>query len=1186
MRDPRFSASRGRAQSTPPSCEEIEQARHVARELALGSPDAKRIEIAHERLNHRHEAIWDSFYEEFAALVRSDEERRRLWVAVLLDEVNHLIVNPEALLLSRMMDGDVLTAQMREWDEEINAFVVWDFRRKSRVVYQQHPLFFHLRLLLLVNPVAWCKMVDSLPSPDAMEAAFQYYTQLEQDRGLIEDLLSIAPPIFDATGGWLPSRSVIALLVTDKIIAHAQALHQAVSSRMRSSSRTEHVTTNDELRTLELQELPGWIRSAFRILLARPDGIPISIGLLGRLARNELLGNRGATWSAERQASRILAEALASAGLTIGGVYEEWVVAETIARKKYAREQARSLIPRRGTRKIAEDKGEGGRTLCGEGLPLALGAAFILGIDPKSQSEIEAFWTWFMELLVGQDPGLSLIQHGSSIVDVPQRFGFLLSRLPDPTTLFCQSYIKLEPQRRRTLFAHKYEHLEHDLGSMVLLRLGLFAAANWSERQRAAGDTGLAQELFWWIYEATRRLWLTSPHSGKREKKELVCLCFAFMPAIFGDALEDALSRAVPPIANDAWMITAAGSLLWKNGVASDRLAPLLRGAGADVELALRDAYQWAKITEDNSMPRSMEWQNPEFPSGFEELAGALNLRLEEERPADPPPETERTRLRNEFSRNVPWGAALLHCLDEDGCSPVLLLPLDAPGTTWLIQASLPPALRERFGLSPEVRILVIHGQVRGRDLRAALQEPTGATNVDPDLLVIAGDQPELAEKLPKLSGPWGQRVPWIPTDNHFTPLADALREHLPSFDLFEYRDPVRGSALVGRRAEIDDLTARLLRGEAVGVVGLRKVGKSSLLRAVAEIIDPIGARRGMFESLSVPLPEADPEALVVSLDVQGVAGRNLSVLLERLCTRLEERLMLAGIKCAPASRPGELSLGTTPAITTVDPMETFSDLLKLALERSSLSICFILDEYDLLFEGYGGEPGIPGAERLLAFLRAEAHATHRVSLALIGRDPVFLDQPLLEGFTNPLAGWARPMFLGPLRRDEADELLLRLGKRVSLDVGPKTRDTAWQWTGGHPLLLRQYGAALYELAHDPPSRPRPVPTDPIHEDAVELFLKRDAVYTICTEVHALLDARFPGALALAEELAEAPEPEASLIVSRHGGARSRALQLLSRFGIVAEGDAAPWIPWVYRESLAPFYLGDHSAERSAFGED
>jgi hypothetical protein len=1118
-----------------------------------------------------------------------------------------IIAHPDGLRLRFDGTERQIDARVRAWREEIDPFSVWSQRHEDHGWYEGHQPFFYLSLLLLVDPTAWCGAVDGLPTPGVMKAALSAYTQVAEDPDCIETLLRVAPPVFDAQGQWVASRSVIALLVAQKIIAHAHVLWEALSSQVRLSSGAERTVAERELRALEGEELPAWMQRAFHVLLERPDGRYIAIGLLGHLGRIELLGQRrfpGGEWSPEQQAFHRLAEALASASVQVRDVRDMWLAAMAALEEKQRQSKAQRAIVGIPDHRIAEDQGEGARMLRGEGLPLLLGAAVMLGSDPMSSAEVEAFWRWFEELLVGRDPGLSLVQHGSSIVNVPQRFGFLLSRAPDPGALFRATYTKLEPQRRRALFAYRYEDYDHDLGSVLLLRVGINAAANWGGQE--PGDPAQARELFWWLYEAARRLWLTARDDLDRKKQELIPVSFAFMTILFPESLGEALRRAVPPIANDAWVLSGAGWCLWRNGVTPERLVALMREAGADIESALRDAHQWGKLTAARSTPSLAGQENHEFPASFDALARALGISVDEEQAAEAPPQTEQARRHSEIARSIPWGDALLRRLDEDGCELRHLEPLDATQAVWSLQAALPTALRERFGLSAEVRVLIVHGQVRGRYLRDVQQEPRDTALVDPDLILVASDQPELRDRLPLLAGPWGQRVPWPPADDYFAPLSDALREYLPAFDLFDYRDPVRGSALVGRRTEVEDLAARLLRGEAVGVIGLRKVGKSSLLRAVAETIDPIGARRGMFESLTVPTPNAEPEALVVSLDIQGVAGRSLTVLVERLCTVFEDRLARAGVATATAANTGELVAQMLPSpglvraaketdkallrrpdvkLSGLGPIEKLHALLRTALEGTALPVCFILDEYDLLFEGYGSEPGIPGVEQVLALLRAEAQATRRVSLALIGRDPSFLDRPLLGGFTNPLAGWAKPMFLGPLQREGADELLVRLGKRVGLDVGAATLETAWRWTGGHPLLVRQYGSAVFELAHAPPTRPRPVPTDPIHADAVEVFLLRPMVHTICTEVHALLEARYPEALTLVDALSHATTPDAGAIVERHGGTRARALDVLIRFGIVAGESSELWVPGVFREWFAPFVPESHIPSRSASGE-
>lgn len=1205
MRDPRLSRPRGARHPPPPQLEEMEQARALGRKTALADPGPAPVDRVEELLRYARLEVWSAFFESFAAAASENDTRWSAWLRALTSEVARAATDLHALSLSPATHAAQMMAAARAWEKEPNPLSVWSRRYGGDLPFSGRALFLYLRLLLLLDPSAWCEAIDRLPWPGLMKHAI-FLHGVAGDRALLIELLRVAPPAFDAEGRWAASRSVVALLLAEQIVQHALELHKAVSHEAREpppADATDRTSPESELRALEDEELPGWMHEAFTVLLARPDGRAIALALLGHLGRVMLLGRsrwpRKGFW-AEQQALHELAAVLRAGGVGVHDVRHAWALAEASAREEHARREENNELRPAHSHRTSEDEGEGARTLRGEGLPFLLGATLLLGLDQSSTDGLAVFWGWFEELLVGRDPGLSLVQHGSSMTDVPARIGSLIARAGDPGAFVRATYTRLEPQRRRSAFAYRYEDYDHDLGSRLLIRIGLYAAANWAAREGEEGKEP-ARRLFFWLYEAARRLWLTLTDRLDSERRDLVTLTFAFMPIIFGDALGVALRRAVPPIANEDRMICDAAWFLWQNKVPPERLPELLRDAGADLEAALRDAHQWAALTETRARPGD-EWaeDNRAFPATLEHLAAALQLTLGEL--ATTPPESARAQRRAHLARRIPWGAALLDRLTQDGCALSRIEPLDAGAATWLLQASVPSPLRARFGLSAEIRVLVVYGQVRGRELRTALQDPRDASKVDSDLLVVASDQPDLARRLPMLAGPFGQRVPWPPAEGRWAPLADTLRDYLPGFDLFDYRDPVRGAALIGRQAEVDDLAARLLRGEAVGVIGLRKVGKSSLLRAVADKLDPIGARRGMFESLSVPLPEAEPEALVVSLDVQGVAGRGLSVLLDRLCVVLADRLSLAasadnretrdGAASTGALLPGQIRVANETEgeplgralldTAALDPMDRFRNLLELSLHRTALPVCFILDEYDLLFEGYGGEPGMVGIERLLSLLRAEAQATRRVSLALIGRDPSFLDKPLLGGFTSPLAGWAKHLYLGPLRREGMEELLTRLGRRVGLDVGPATLADAWLWTGGHPLLARQYGAALFDLAHAPPSRPRPVPTDPIHKDAGEVFLARAAVQTICTEVLALLEARFPEALALLAAIARSPASTTGALGTHPRAERARGSQVLARFGLLREDPEGWWIPGAFRDAFAASSRGPEAMSRSA----
>jgi hypothetical protein len=212
-----------------------------------------------------------------------------------------------------------------------------------------------------------------------------------------------------------------------------------------------------------------------------------------------------------------------------------------------------------------------------------------------------------------------LINHGTSLTDVPQRFGFLLSRLAAPGALVRAAYAKLEPQRRRALFAHRYEELYPDLESVFLLRIGLSAAANWLDRAREGEQADAARSLFFWIYERARGLWLTGVLDTGDSKQQLVIACFAYMPFLFGDSLGEALEQAIPPLASDARMLADACANLRRNGIDAAKLRELVAAAGADLDAALRDAHQWSTLSK----------REEEFPEPLQKLAGELGIRAD-----------------------------------------------------------------------------------------------------------------------------------------------------------------------------------------------------------------------------------------------------------------------------------------------------------------------------------------------------------------------------------------------------------------------------------------------------------------------------------------------------------------------------------------------------------------------------
>lgn len=151
------------------------------------------------------------------------------------------------------------------------------------------------------------------------------------------------------------------------------------------------------------------------------------------------------------------------------------------------------------------------------------------------------------------------------------------------------------------------------------MRIGLYAVTNWRDRAEQTAEAEAARDLFLAIYASVRRLWLTALHGFDETKKNLVPLCFAFMPALFGTELNAALAKTIPPIANHPRMLADACWFLWKNGVEPTRLTRLVRDAGGDLEESLRDLKQWSYLV--TSKQREIE-----FTPDLQQLAEALGI--------------------------------------------------------------------------------------------------------------------------------------------------------------------------------------------------------------------------------------------------------------------------------------------------------------------------------------------------------------------------------------------------------------------------------------------------------------------------------------------------------------------------------------------------------------------------------
>jgi hypothetical protein len=373
------------------------------------------------------------------------------------------------------------------------------------------------------------------------------------------------------------------------------------------------------------------------------------------------------------------------------------------------------------------------------------------------------------------------------------------------------------------------------------------------------------------------------------------------------------------------------------------------------------------------------------------------------------------------------------------------------------------------------------------------------------------------------------------------------LSKHLERFlgkgtDPYNVRNPVFDVLnFFGREALADEIVYLLSSGQPVGLFGLRKMGKTSLL----------GYLRGR-----IPYP-------VALLDLQ--TGTALP--------HLYDRLLLAWNDDARTRHGVDLGLGDA-RVGAADPSGDFvalatDTLTKLALKGLDARLAILLDEIELLVPPEGGP--VEAIERTLSFtraLRGLIQEGQRLSILVAGVDPSInrISRWRATGEQNPLFSFLQEICVPPLRGADVIQMARNIGRQVELWYGDAAAARIAAASGGHPYLARQ----LLSLAYARRER-QPGEVTPAELSAAEDLFLYDARYAATINDTGLWGeltggplwspemARANEAILRALALAGGPVAAAALVEGGPPGLRRRALAALEQFGVVrratAEGD-------------------------------
>ncbi|NSX35556.1 AAA-like domain-containing protein [Pseudarthrobacter oxydans] len=367
----------------------------------------------------------------------------------------------------------------------------------------------------------------------------------------------------------------------------------------------------------------------------------------------------------------------------------------------------------------------------------------------------------------------------------------------------------------------------------------------------------------------------------------------------------------------------------------------------------------------------------------------------------------------------------------------------DTVPSQWWINVTLPEHQEKIFGLNREIQVLYTEFQnVHPRALSVIQSRVRRDMRVEPDLAILisrdsnakdiarrrAGEMAIIAINLNEISA--GD-----------SPLLHTLiAQSVATVDHFDVAIPVREpSGFYGRQAEIETIANDLKRAVSVGIFGLRKAGKTSLLNALDT------------------LRSNEERNATVRVDVSEI------ITAEQFRTTVLEGLW-AQVRSLPGNeniQPRLRSLTRQGArrVDLVDSATSWIQDLRVLLENVEAPAVLIIDEIDQAFPSRSNlDPDeAQSLFRSLVQLRSLIQEQEHLALLCAGVDPALFERPLVDGKDNLLYKLVRLVWLAPMTRDEIAEMVRSLGKRMGVRIrGHQEIDALYARYGGHPLLTRK----------------------------------------------------------------------------------------------------------------------------------
>lgn len=366
--------------------------------------------------------------------------------------------------------------------------------------------------------------------------------------------------------------------------------------------------------------------------------------------------------------------------------------------------------------------------------------------------------------------------------------------------------------------------------------------------------------------------------------------------------------------------------------------------------------------------------------------------------------------------------------------------------------------------------------------------------------------------------------------------LRHRMGELLYMRNLYDETTPVDGARFFGRKREVDLCVNELRARKQLGIFGLRKIGKTSLVREVANKLESDSSRFSRVCYIDLQKYALYPSMDRLLFDI----GRDL---LGRTGTKYQKWLS------AVVNFYSQGYLTQPKDSTTARFADDVSTVCNTFGSQKDSTLVLILDEIEYLV-GTQVHAGFPNGISFMRMWRGLCQQYPCISTAIVGVNSTIIETPMFQGVENPLFKFFKSFYLPNLPPEETKDMVKTIGRKIGISWEYDCHDFLYENLGGHPFLTRQFCALV---AEEHVKRPTTISRKDLEAIAPIFFRKHSSVFQ---QIFEILDQFYPEESTLMELVATGQCHDPVSLVSS-----PEAVQHLVGCGLLSFGENEPVIP-------------------------